>query len=161
MIAGILIGMSAYHYLTRLGPGDRAPDFVLPDIANRDRALQEYRGKVVILHFWATWCQTCLMEMPAIEHINRIYEDRGLAIVAVLEDRTDAAAKLQAFEQRVPLNFPVLLDREGTVAELYESYAVPETFVIDRDGVILKRISGGIDWNGVPYMSYIEKLLKE
>ena len=160
MIAGILIGMSAYHYLTRLGEGDPAPNFSLPNISGTKHSLEDYRGDIVALHFWATWCDTCLMENPAIEHIHRMYQKRGLRVLSILEDEHDPEATLQAYMTRTKLTFPVLFDPTGKVARAYQSYGVPETFFIDRNGVIIKRITGGIDWNGIPYMAFIEKLLK-
>lgn len=161
MIAGILIGMSAYHYLTRLGEGDPAPNFSLPDITGTKHTLEEYRGDIVALHFWATWCDVCLMEMHAIEHIHRMYKNRGLKVVSILEDEHDAEAKLQAYMARTKITFPVLFDPTGKVAREYQSYGVPGTFFIDRDGMIIKRITGGIDWNGMPYRAYIEGLLRK
>lgn len=159
-IAGILIGMSAYHYLTRLGAGDQAPNFSLPDIAREKHTLEEYRGDVVALHFWATWCDVCLVEMPAIESFYRKYKDRDFKVVSILEDEHDAEAKLQAFMTRSQITFPVLFDPLGKVAGEYQSYGVPETFFIDRNGVVLKRVTGGIDWSGDANRTYIESLLK-
>jgi len=158
-IAGILIGMSAYHYLTRLGEGDPAPNFSLPDIARTQHSLEDYRGNVVALHFWATWCDVCLIEMPGLEKIYSEYKDRGFKVISVLEDEHDADAKLQAFKMRNPITFPVLLDPTGNVAGQYQSYGVPETFFIDSKGVIIKRVTGGIDWNGKANREFIEGLL--
>jgi cytochrome c biogenesis protein CcmG/thiol:disulfide interchange protein DsbE len=160
-IAGILIGMSAYHYLTRLGEGDPAPGFSLPDITHDQHTLDEYRGDVVAVHFWATWCDVCVSEMTGIENIYSEYKDRGFKLVSVLEDEHDAEAKLQAFKARINITFPVLLDPMGKVAAQYQSYSVPETFFIDRDGVIVKRVTGRIDWNGKANRAYIESLLKK
>jgi len=160
-IAGILIGMSAYHYLTRLGEGDPAPGFSLPDITRTQHSLEDYRGDIVALHFWATWCDVCVSEMPGIENIYSEYKDRGFNVVSVLEDEHDAEAKLQAFKARIAVTFPVLFDPMGRVAGLYQSYGVPETFFINRDGVILKRITGGIDWNDKANRAYLESLLKK
>ena len=160
-IAGILIGMSAYHYLTRLGEGDPAPNFTLPDITGKQHTLEEYRGSIVALHFWATWCESCKLETPAIEHFHRVYGKRGLKIVSVLEDEHDAEAKLQAFAMRTGISFPVLFDRTGKVAREYQSYGVPETFFIDENGIVLKRITGAIDWNGKANKEYVESILKK
>jgi peroxiredoxin len=161
MIAGILIGMSAYHYLTRLGEGDPAPSFSLPDITHEKHTLEEYRGDVVALHFWATWCDVCLVEIPEIEKINRKFKDSDFKVVSILEDEHDAEAKLQAYMVRNKITFPVLFDSMGKVASAYQSYGVPETFFIGRNGVIIKRVTGGIDWNGSEYTAYIESLLKK
>lgn len=158
-IAGILIGMSAYHFVTRLGSGDPAPDFVLTDSAGRRHSLSNYRGKVVLLHFWSTWCSLCRMEMPAIEDLSRLYRDRGLAVVAVLVHEGNPEEALKLFRQRTKLSVPVLLDRNDEVAHRYDSYTVPESFFIDRDGIIIRRIGGGVDWDGMPYHSFIERLL--
>ncbi len=156
-IAGILIGMSAYYYATRLGAGDRAPDFTLPDRKSASHALGEYRGDVVVLHFWATWCDICRYEMPALDRMSRAFEGKGLTVVSILEDDERAAEQLAAFMQAVPISFTVLLDERGDVARAYDSFAVPETFFIDRDGMILKRISGAVNWE--QQREYLEQLI--
>lgn len=155
-IAGILIGVSAYHYLTRLGEGDPAPDFSLPDITAEKHALKDYRGNIVALHFWATWCDVCRLENPKIETVYRAYRKRGFEVVSVLEDDDDPEAKFQAYNQGAKLTFPVLFDPLGNVAKQYQSYGVPETFFIDREGKIIKRVTGAINWNGRTNVEFLK-----
>lgn len=161
VIAGILIGVSAYHYLTRLGKGDLAPNFALSDIAGEQHTLEEYRGSVVALHFWATWCDVCRIENPQLESVYRAFEKRGFKVVSILEDEDDPEAKLQAYLMRSKLTFPILLDPVGKVAKQYQSYGVPETFFIDREGKIVKRITGAIDWNGRTNLDFLKAHLHQ
>lgn len=145
IIAGILVGMSAYFFVTRLGPGDPAPAFKLPDITGAEHSLEQHKGEVVLLHFWATWCRICTAETPIIQRIYDTYKGRGLVFLSILEDSPHGDEALQAFKQRMPITFPVLLDEYGEVAKAYDSYGVPETFIIGKDGIIIKRISGPLD----------------
>jgi peroxiredoxin len=137
IVAGILIGMSAHYYLTRLGKGDSAPNFTLPDISGTEHSLEDYRGKPVIVHFWATWCDTCLTEIPALQSFYSRNKDKGIVVLGILED--EAPDKLS-------LNFPVLLDKDGLVANSYDSFGVPETFFVDSEGTVVRRVSGPVDW---------------
>jgi len=155
LIAGILIGMSAYYYLTRLGQGDPAPAFNLPDISGTEYGLEQYRGKLVLLHFWASWCDTCASEMPLLQKTYEGLKDRGLVVLAVLEDKPPAGEALQAFTLHTPLSFPVLLDESAEVARRYGSYGVPETFVIDPDGIILERWTGPVEWTNPRVVAYL------
>jgi peroxiredoxin len=137
IVAGILIGMSAHYYLTRLGKGDPAPNFKLPDMFGAVHSLEDYRGNPVIVHFWATWCDVCLAEIPALQSFYNRNKGKGIVVLGILEDKTPA---------KISLSFPVLLDQNGAVAKSYDSFGVPETLFIDSDGIVVKRVSGPVDW---------------
>lgn len=147
LIAGILIGMSAYYYVTRLGTGDIAPNFELPDGTGKVHTLGDYQGDVVLVHFWATWCDTCLREIPQLEKTYQGLKDGGLKVIGILEDKP--------VNLSIPLSFPVLLDEYGKVARLYGSYGVPETFVISRDGIIEERWTGPVEWSNPRVVAYL------
>ena len=157
-IAGIMIiVMSAYHFWVRPGRGDVAPSFVLSDIENRTVSLDEFRGKVVLLHFWAPWCNACLSELPVIEKLSGEFKDKGLVVVSVLVEEREPQKSIKYIRQIIPLNFPVLVDREGRVADAYEVWGVPESFIIGRDGLIIARFSSVIDEKEV--RQHLESLL--
>lgn len=158
-IAGIMIIiMSAYHFMTRPGSGDTAPAFILKDVAGKEVSLEDYRGQVVLLHFWATWCSTCRYELPSIERLSKEFEGEGFAVISVLIQEGAPAKALAEIERSIPISFPVLVDDTGQIADQFEVWGVPETFVIDRSGVILRRISQAIDEEGVRL--YIKDLLQ-
>ncbi|MDR2185584.1 MAG: TlpA family protein disulfide reductase [Treponema sp.] len=121
-----------------------APDFSLPLTGEAKISLADLKGKAVFLNFWATWCGPCRAEMPSMEALYRRYRDRGLEILAVnvREDRETAAAFMDQFR----LSFPAALD-SGGVSRRYGITAFPTTYIIDREGLIISRIVGSIDWD--------------
>jgi peroxiredoxin len=158
LIAGIaFIVMSAIHYFKRPSKGDIAPPFSLEEISGQSISLEEYRGKFVLLHFWATWCGTCRYELPAIENLNEKFKDSGLVVVSVLADDKAVPGLKQIFK----ITFPVLLDPEGAVADKYMVYGVPESFIIDPEGIIVSRLSGKVNWDSRLRSGYFDRLLKK
>lgn len=121
-----------------------APDFTLPNAGGKKVSLKDYRGKVVFLNFWATWCESCREEMPSMERLYKEFKGKGLEIVAVniREKPRDALA----FARELKLSYPVLLDPEGEVGLLYGAFGLPATYLIDRKGVVLARMWGPADW---------------
>jgi len=121
-----------------------APDFTLPEPGGKKVSLQDFRGKVVFLNFWASWCESCRDEMPSMERLYREYKGKGLEIVAVnvKDKRPDALA----FVKELRLNYPILMDPEGEVGLLYGAFGLPVTYLIDRKGVVLARLWGPADW---------------
>jgi len=156
VIAGIaFIVMSAIHYFERPSKGDAAPVFSLAVSSGENVSLADYRGKVVLLHFWATWCNTCRYELPAIEELNRRFAGRGLNIISILVDENDVSHAKEFFK----ITFPVLEDPEGAVADQYMVYGVPESFIIGPDGVILARFNGAVNWDSGSKTAYFDRLL--
>jgi peroxiredoxin len=130
------------------GPGAatqaEVPDFTLESVDGRTIALSSYVGhSVVLIDFWATWCEPCLAEMP---HLNELYEhnkDRGLVVLGVAMDGPDTVADVRAYVQRNRLGFPVLLDQESRAVSLYNpKRAAPFSVLIGRDGRIIKKRDG-------------------
>jgi DsbE subfamily thiol:disulfide oxidoreductase len=136
-----------------------APDFTLPNAAGRKVSLKDYRGKVVFLNFWATWCESCRDEMPSMERLYQEFKGKGLEIVAVniKEKRQDALA----FAKELKLTYPVLLDPEGEVGLLYGAFGLPATYLIDRKGVVLARMWGPADWYSPAARSLIKSLVEQ
>ncbi len=118
-----------------LGPGDLPPDFALEDTDGIRHALSEYRGKLVILNFWAKWCVPCVEEMPALEKLYSDLKTSGVIVLAVGLD--DPRASLKEFQKKLGLTYPVLVDEVGKTRKLYGLTGVPETFIIGRDGRLL------------------------
>ncbi len=158
LIAGIaLAAMSAYQYWTRPGSGDVAPGFSLPTLEGETVALAAYAGRPVLLHFWASWCGPCVHEFPSLIRLQRDYGD--LAVLAIAEDGSDSSG-VARFAQRLRPPFPLLIDRDQAVADLYQSYGVPESILIDRQGRIAWRGSGAVDWQSPEALQHIDALIQ-
>ena len=114
--------------------GKRAPDFQLPNLEGQSISLSDFRGKPVLLNFWATWCPPCRFEMPFIQLIFGESSDTGLVVLAI--DIGEAPDKVKDYLQSGNYSFPVLLDTNQAVALDYNVRAIPTTFLIDKDGII-------------------------
>jgi peroxiredoxin len=133
--------------LTRLGGSDPAPEFSVPTPDGSPLALGALRGKVVLLNFWATWCEPCLEEMPAMERLARAYQERGLAVLAVSVDR-EGVSVVRPFVKRHALSFLIGLDPHQAVARLYRIWALPSTVIVSRKGIPLFSVQGAREWDG-------------
>ena len=132
--------------LTKVNPESKlAADFTLTNMHGEQVSLSQYRGKVVILNFWATWCPPCREEMPSMERLYQKYKDQGLVILAVSADENGKKAVSQ-FLQKTPYSFPILLDSDNVAQNAYGVFRFPESFIIDRNGMVIKKIIGGRDW---------------
>ncbi|MGH7931772.1 MAG: redoxin domain-containing protein [Candidatus Binataceae bacterium] len=137
--------------------GEIAPDFVLQNLRGDSVSLSAFRGKVVLLNFWATWCPSCRGEMPSLAKLYRDFGGRSdLVLLTVSVDQGGAVA-VQPFVQENGYEFPVLLDPDDSISRKYEVSGIPSTFLIGRAGEILWNCAGGIDWSS----NEIEKVLKE
>lgn len=123
--------------------GFLAPDFELETLDGGELRLTDFRGQVVLLNLWASWCPPCRAEMPAIQALYTKYQGQDLAVLAVHMTHQDSIPAAQAFVEELGLTFPVLLDRTGLVANLYRMRALPSTFIIDGEGVIREVVIGG------------------
>jgi len=137
-----------------------APDFGLSDLSGKTVRLSNFRGKAILLNFWATWCAPCRQEMASMERAYREYKDRGLAVLAVSLDRGSQSA-VEAFVRQLNLSFPVLLDPTKKIANIYRVYGLPTTYLIDRYGYIVVREYGGRDWSSEMARLGFELLLRE
>ena len=137
-----------------------APVFRLPDLREMPTGLEDYRGKVVILHFWATFCTPCLKELPALEALWRHYREHGLVILGIAADR-GRADLVRKFADTAGVTFPVLLDPEGMVRNRYEIVALPMSYLIGRDGRFSARMLGSREWQDPQASDLIESLLRE
>lgn len=143
-----------------LAPKERmpAPDFSLPSLHGGEQRLVDLKSKVVLLHFWATWCAPCRKEMPELHSIWGDYRERGLELLCVNVDRGNRKG-VESFMQDIGLHFHTLLDAEGAVRNDYEVRALPTTYIIGRDGKFIGRIVGERDWQGGAAEKLIQHLL--
>ena len=140
--------------------GFPAPDFTLDTLGGESATLSAYRGKVVIVNLWASWCGPCRAEMPAIQKVYAANRERGLEVLAVNGTFQDSESGAQAFAQELGLTFPILLDRDGAVSKRYLLRALPSTFFVDRKGIIRSVVFGGPMAEAV-VQTKIEALLQE
>jgi peroxiredoxin len=143
--------------------GSRAPDFsaVTLDEPPVRRTLADYRGKVVLLNVWATWCAPCVWEMPSMERLHRVFGDSGLAIVAVSVDELPGSKEaIRDFVGEHGLTFEVLHDPAKEITRTYKVSGYPESFVIGRDGIVRRKVYVQ-DWSTAANRALIAQLLRE
>jgi len=138
--------------------GSRAPDFHAVDlVTGRATTLADYKNKVILLNIWATWCQPCRVEMPAIERLHQRLGGRDFQIVSVSID-ADGDSVVAAYARDLGLTFQILHNQSGDIQQIYQTTGVPESFVIDRDGIIVKKVIGAAEWDGPVNATLIERL---
>jgi peroxiredoxin len=142
--------------------GAEAPGFTATTIAERPevRTLSDYRGKVVLLNVWATWCPPCRQEMPSMQALYDSFGPRGFEIVAVSIDEEGDVQKIRDFVREYKLTFEVLHDPAGSIQQVYQTTGVPENFLIGADGVIRKKAYAQ-DWNSEANRALVTRLLDE
>jgi len=123
--------------------GFRAPDFTLLDNSGNEFTLSEFQGKPVIINLWASWCNPCKAEMPALQTVYEAYRDRNLIILAVNATNQDSREAAINFANDLGLKFHILFDVDGTVSRLYRLQALPSTFFVDSKGIIQEVVVGG------------------
>jgi len=139
--------------------GKTAPDFSLSDLNDKPYRLSDFHGKVVFLNFWATWCKPCREEMPSMEVLYKNFEKDGLVVLAVSIDRVTTTKDIPPFVKGMNLTFPVLIDSWGQTDKPYKRMGVPETFIIDQQGVIREIVIGPRDWTRLDSLPVITNLL--
>jgi peroxiredoxin len=140
-------------------PSAGAPDFALPNLDGSNLRLQEQRGRVVMINFWATWCGPCRVEMP---HLSRLYEKyRGSGFTVLAVNIDEDPHKAASLAKQLGMRFPVLLDTEKKVSRLYDLSTMPSTILIDRDGRVRYITRGYRDGYEETYDKQIRELLRE
>jgi peroxiredoxin len=163
VLAGLALGAAALTWVAPSGVeiNRQAPDFKVMDLATRDTvSLEDYRGSVTLVNIWATWCVPCREEMPSMQTLYDSLADRGFRIAAISIDE-GGPEDVVAFAQQLGLTFDILHDRSGTVERLYQTTGVPESFLLDRRGILVKRVIGAHDWSSPANRSTVERLLAQ
>ncbi len=124
--------------------GDLAPGFTLPDLEGQMHGLDDLRGRVVVLNFWATWCPPCVDEMPSLQKLHQALDAKGLSVVAVSVD--ERFEDIERFVDNFDLTFTILHDEGMRTARAYQTFKYPETYIIDRDGRVKSKVVGERDW---------------
>jgi peroxiredoxin len=169
VLVGAVIAAGRYFLSDELAPvglGAKAPAFaaLTLDSAPAKKTLDDYRGDVVLINIWATWCAPCRVEMPSIERLHEAFAPKGLKVVAISVDDPGSDAQIREFAKQYKLTFQILHDpggQEGRVSRDYQTTGYPETVIIGRDGLIRRKFLGATDWNSPSSRALIERLLAE
>lgn len=144
---GVTLAMKLRGEINLLEVGSKAPHFDAVTLgAGRPVGIEDYRGKVVLLNIWATWCPPCVEEMPSMERVHRKLAGTDFHVVAVSVDEADSTV-VSKFAKDLGLTFEIVHNRDGSIRRIYQTAGVPESFVIDRDGVIIKKVIGAAAWD--------------
>lgn len=162
LLVGLLGGFApaaepAEERLTPLPEKPEAPALELEDMDGRTHRLAEYRGQVVIVNFWATWCPPCRKELPSLQRIWEEYQDEGLVILGV--NVGEGPDRIFAFTADYPVTFPLLLDRDSQAIENWSVRGLPTSFVIDKKGRMAYRAVGAREFDHPAIRSTLEGLL--
>ncbi len=152
------IDFKAVPKLEEIKDRPAAPDFALPSPEGKKFTLKDYRGKLVMVNFWATWCEFCRDEMPAMERLYREFKGQGFEVLAV--NVKDKRGDALAFVKKLKLTYPIMIDPEGEVGLLYGAFGMPTTYLIDEKGIVLARLWGPADWYSAGARNLIKSLLE-
>ncbi len=144
-----------------LAPSNKTPpvEFVLPDPKGRIISISEFRGKIVFLNFWTTWCYACRIEMPAMEKLHKAFRDRDFVMVAI--NLQEPAERVKQFFKDYKLTFTTLLDTEGLVGAKFGIRSIPSTFILDKKGRIIGKALGPREWDGDQAMALFDYLVEK
>ncbi len=164
IVAGVLAalvgaGVALTSDVSPANPGAKAPGFMAVRVTTGDTvSLSDYAGTVILLNVWATWCLPCEKEMPSMQRLHETLGSSGLKVVAVsIDESTSEHVRDWARERN--LTFEILHDRRGTIQRTYQTTGVPESFIIDRHGTIVKRVIGAYEWDQPAVISTFRRLL--
>jgi cytochrome c biogenesis protein CcmG/thiol:disulfide interchange protein DsbE len=135
--------------------GTAAPDFTVQD-ADRTVTLRDLHGKVVVLNFWATWCAPCVEEMPSLVQLQQRFKDKGLSVVGVSIDVDGDAYR--KFLKDYKIDFVTVRDPDQKTSSLYGTFKWPETYIIDRDGIVRRKFIGPVEWSQPEIVDFLSKL---
>lgn len=166
-VTPVVLGLVAFALLAALWapgphldspqPSQEVPNFDF-ELAGRSMELTDLRGQVVLLNFWASWCPPCVAEMPSLERLHQRLHPRGLVVLGVSVD-ADAAA-YDEFLRANKITFPNVRDPERRISTLYGTFMYPETYIIDRQGRLVRKIIGPLEWDDPQVIEFLTRLLE-
>ncbi len=161
LAAALALGLKLAPQIFPVEVGSTAPAFTASDLkTGQSVSLADYKGQVVLLNVWATWCEPCKIEMPSMEQLEKELGPQGLKIVAVSVDEGGADAVRQ-FVRDYGLTFRILHDQTGRIQRTYMTTGIPESFVINRQGKIVKKVIGAADWDATVNKDLMRRLLAQ
>lgn len=124
--------------------GQQAPSFAVPKLGGGEAGLADYRGRIVVMNLWASWCPPCRAEMPDLERLYLAYRSRGVVVLGV--DQGESAERTQRFAQSLGITYPILLDQDQRYGRVYAALGLPTTLIVDRRGVVVKGFDGALSY---------------
>ncbi len=156
-------GEDEFYSKMRINPikgNKKAPDFSLKDLNGKEVAIKQFRGKVVFLNFWATWCGPCKEEMPSLEFLRQQFKAKNFVLLTISVDY-EGKKPIQEFMNKHQYTFPVLVDAKGETLDLFEVKGIPTTFLIDKKGKMVGKAIGPRDWKSVEIVSLLDLLIEK
>jgi peroxiredoxin len=162
-IVMVILGGAAYFALYQGPPrplaiGEKAPDFSVPALPSGSLDLKNYRGQVVVLNLWATWCPPCVEETPSLEQFAEKMRNRGVLVLSISVDEDQKA--LQEFVQKYRISYPVGRDPDRSLAARYGTLQFPESYILDRRGLLAEKVVGAIDWDDPRIQNFVLNLAR-
>jgi thiol-disulfide isomerase/thioredoxin len=162
VLLGLLLGLAGVSGAAQeahlpVWTGGPTPPLAVTDLDGRPHALTDYRGKVVLVNFWATWCAPCREELPSLERLRDALRGRPFEVLAV--NVNEGESRVRRFLAEVPLRLPVLLDRDGDAQRAWRVRGLPATFLLDAEGSIRSWYLGELDWARPEILRTVESLL--
>ncbi len=130
-----------------------APDFRLTNLKGESKRLSQYRGKIVLVNFWASWCPYCVNEMPSMDRLTKLFPKGDLVVLAVNIEK-----RIPEKYRKASVSLDFLSDAGGVVQQKYGANRLPDTFIVDRKGIVRQRVTGGIAWDDPNVVSYLKSL---
>lgn len=152
----VLFGPAQAHEL-QVYKGGATPPLVLKDLNGKTHDLKQYRGKVVLINFWATWCPPCRAEMPSMQRLKTKMAGKPFVILAV--DMGETEAEVKAYIRQIKTDFTVLLDKDGRALKAWNVFAFPTSYVVDAQGKIRYGLYGASEWDAADKVEKITQLL--
>ncbi len=158
LVAALLVVSVVKAAELRPWSGGATPPLALQDLSGKTHDLAGYRGKVVLVNFWATWCEPCRAEMPSLDRLRRSLEGRPFEVLAV--NLAEPLSRIEKFVEVMPLGFPLLRDRDSSVSKAWKAKMLPASYLIGRDGRIRYVAYGELDWESDPVRKRVTELLQ-
>jgi len=158
IIPGLLVLSACYHGSRPPRIGTPAPDFTVQD-AEKKISLAQFRGQVVVLNFWATWCPPCVEETPSLVNMADHMKDKGITVLGVSVDVDGDAYKKFVADHHV--DYVIVRDADHKSSDLYGTFKYPETYIIDRKGIVRRKFLGAVDWNSKEVTEYLSKIASQ
>jgi peroxiredoxin len=151
---------NSYLKFSPLRLGQPAPNFTFPGLDGKMVSLSDHRGRVVLVNIWATWCPPCVDEMPSMERLYKGLKDENFEILAVSIDSLGTKV-VAPFMKKFNLSFPALIDTQGTIQGIYQTTGVPESFIINQEGILIERVIGPRDWAAPAVLRFFRNLIQK